>query len=78
MSPAHIALDKSRRVSLTLGAAIAIGGFLGGAGVTWGTMRSDLVAVIKKNEEQDRKIDPLAERLSSIEGKLDLLIRRTP
>lgn len=78
MSPAHLSIDRTRRVSLTLGAAIAVGSFLAGAGATWGTMRSDLAAVIKKNDEQDRKIEPLVERLSSIEGKLDMLIRRNP
>lgn len=78
MAPAHLALDKTRRVSLTLGAAIAVCSFMAGAGAVWGTMRSDLAAVIKKNEEQDRKLEPLVEGLATINGKLDMLIRRKP
>lgn len=82
MSPSHLNLDKARRVSFTLGAAIAVSFFLAGAGVTWGTMRSDLKTVSNTTEDHERRLRTIeketADRLGRIESKIDDLRRRSP
>lgn len=82
MSPTHLNLDKARRVSFTLGAGIAVAFFLAGAGVTWGTMRTDLSEVrttSKDHESRIRKVEEiLSDKVGRLETKVDELLRRTP
>lgn len=63
MSPSHLNLDKARRVSFTLGAAIAVSFFLAGAGVTWGTMRSDLTTVRSASDDHEKRLRTLEQQV---------------